>query len=64
MKGRTNISGGQLTLNATTEEFQVADGQSITAGNFVQYEMKENMEKYDENSIEKIAGRDKKAVGQ
>lgn len=50
MKGRTNISGGQLTLNATTEEFQVADGQSITAGNFVQYEMKENMEKYDENS--------------
>ena len=49
MKGRTNISGGQLTLNATTEEFQVADGQSITAGNFVQYEMKENMEKYDEN---------------
>lgn len=50
MKGRTNISGGQLTLNATTEEFQVADGQNITAGNFVQYEMKENMEKYDENS--------------
>lgn len=36
MRGRTNANGG-IFLNATTDEFEVATGNSIVAGDFVEY---------------------------
>lgn len=50
MKGRTNISGGGMNINADVENFTVASGSNVTAGNFVQYKMEESDKKYDSNS--------------
>lgn len=38
MRGRTNITGGGMNLNATVDEFTVVDGQSVTSGDFVEFE--------------------------
>ena len=37
MRGRTNITGGGMNLNATVDEFTVAEGNDITSGDFVEY---------------------------
>ena len=37
MRGRTNASNGGIFLNATTDDFEVATGNSIVAGDFVEY---------------------------
>ena len=37
MRGRTNASNGGIFLNATTDDFEVASGNSIVAGDFVEY---------------------------
>lgn len=37
MRGRTNASNGGIFLNATTDNFEVATGNSIVAGDFVEY---------------------------
>lgn len=50
MKGRTNISGGGMNINADTENFTVANGSNVTAGNFVQYKLEPSDKKYDTNS--------------
>lgn len=50
MKGRTNISGGGMNINADVENFTVASGSNVTAGNFVQYRMEESDKKYDSNA--------------
>lgn len=49
MKGRTNISGGGMNINANVENFQVAEGSNVVAGNFVQYKMASDDRKYDTN---------------
>ena len=38
MRGRTNASNGGIFLNATTDNFEVATGNSIVAGDFVEYQ--------------------------
>lgn len=50
MKGRTNISGGGMNINANVENFQVAEGSNVVAGNFVQYKMASDDKKYDTNT--------------
>lgn len=37
MRGRTNITGGGMNLNAETKEFTVASGKNVVAGDFVSY---------------------------
>ena len=37
MRGRTNASNGGIFLNAITDNFEVATGNSIVAGDFVEY---------------------------
>ena len=37
MKGRTNASNGGIFLNATTDDFEIATGNTIVAGDFVEY---------------------------
>lgn len=37
MRGRTNASNGGIFLNATTDDFEVATGNTIVAGDFVEY---------------------------
>lgn len=37
MRGRTNASNGGIFLNATTDDFEVATGNNIVAGDFVEY---------------------------
>ena len=37
MRGRTNASNGGIFLNATTDNFEVATGNTIVAGDFVEY---------------------------
>lgn len=49
MKGRTNISGGGMNINADVENFTVASGSNVTAGNFVQYKNEKSDRKYDTN---------------
>lgn len=49
MKGRTNISGGGMNIHADTENFTVASGSNVTAGNFVQYKNEKSDRKYDTN---------------
>lgn len=51
MRGRTNIgSGGVTEIFADTENFTVAEGSTVTAGNFVQYKLEPNDKKYDTNA--------------
>ena len=50
MKGRTNISGGGMNIHADTENFTVASGSNVTAGNFVQYKNEKSDRKYDTNT--------------
>lgn len=50
MKGRTNISGGGMNINADVENFTVASGSNVTAGNFVQYKNEKSDRKYDTNT--------------
>lgn len=50
MKGRTNISGGGMDINADVENFTVASGSNVTAGNFVQYKNEKSDRKYDTNT--------------
>lgn len=50
MRGRTNVLGGadgELILGAEIQNFTVAQGNNIVAGNFVQYEIKESDTRYD-----------------
>ena len=37
MRGRTNATNGGIFLNATTDTFEVASGNNIVAGDFVEY---------------------------
>lgn len=50
MRGRTNITNGGMNINADVEEFAVADGSNIVAGNFVQFKTEKNDKKYDTNT--------------
>lgn len=50
MKGRTNISGDGMNINADVENFTVATGSNVTAGNFVQYKNEKSDRKYDTNT--------------
>lgn len=51
MRGRTNIGSGRSTeIFADTENFIIAEGSNVTAGNFVQYSLQKNDKKYDTNS--------------
>lgn len=49
MRGRTNVGGGGVGIYADTENFTVAEGSNVTAGNFVQYKMEGDDRKYDTN---------------
>lgn len=53
MRGRTNVSGGGegINLGAEVQEFTVADGNNITAGNFVQYHVENRNQKYESNGF-------------
>lgn len=43
MRGRTNVAGaGNIAINADIEQFTVAEGKSITAGDFVEYKTQQN----------------------
>lgn len=44
MRGKTNLRDG-IFLNATTEKKQIATSQTITAGDFVEYDAIKNMDK-------------------
>lgn len=37
MRGRTNITGGGMNLNADVQEFTVASGKNVVSGDFVSY---------------------------
>lgn len=56
MRGRTNISGGGngLAINGSIEQFQVAEGNTIVAGDFVEYEKLEQEEYFDSNHYGKV----------
>lgn len=50
MRGRTNVGGGGVGIYADTENFTVAEGSNVTAGNFVQYKLAGDDRKYDTNT--------------
>ena len=49
MRGRTNISGGGGFIDGQLEKYEIADGKTVTKGQFVEFETEPTTKPFTKN---------------